>query len=151
MAKTKQKPRKLTEKQKRFVEEYTSNGGNACQAVIDAGYNVKNRDVAIAIGVENLVKPCIEQELAIRRAEIERKLEENTEITVERQLLEYESLKKKAISKLKYDTAKGCLDSQTRIIGGFERDNMQQGDKTIIITQKERDMLRDKGLELIDV
>lgn len=54
----------LRPKQKEFVKEYLSNGGNATQAVIDAGYDVNNRDTARSIGTENLSKPLIKKALA---------------------------------------------------------------------------------------
>ena len=63
---------KLTDKQKRFIEEYMANGMNATQAAKDAGYSEKTADV---IGSENLVKPNI-------KAEIER-LQAETSITLQ--------------------------------------------------------------------
>ena len=57
---------KLTEKQKRFVEEYLIDL-NATQAAIRAGYKVDN---AYAIGAENLRKPQIAE--AIEKALAER-------------------------------------------------------------------------------
>lgn len=47
---------KLTEKQKRFVREYKTNGGNGTQAAIKAGYSEKT---ARKIANENLTKPDI--------------------------------------------------------------------------------------------
>ncbi len=54
---------KLRPKQKRFVQEYTTNGGNATQAVIDAKYKVKDRIVAKSIGAENLTKLAIQNQI----------------------------------------------------------------------------------------
>jgi phage terminase small subunit len=48
--------RKLTEKQKRFVREYKTNGGNGTQAAIKAGYSEKT---ARKIASENVTKPDI--------------------------------------------------------------------------------------------
>lgn len=48
----------LTDKQRRFVEEYCSNGFNATKAAIAAGYSEKT---ASHIGSENLGKPDIQQ------------------------------------------------------------------------------------------
>jgi len=73
----------LSPKQERFIQEYQKNGGNATQAVLDAGYKCKNKAVATAIGVENLVKTCIAGPLAVQKAEIRAK----TGITVENQQL----------------------------------------------------------------
>lgn len=48
--------RRLTHKQKAFVEKYLINGGNATKAAIEAGYSKKT---SRAIGNENLTKPNI--------------------------------------------------------------------------------------------
>lgn len=70
----------LTPKQRRFVEEYLVDL-NATQAAKRAGYNPKT---AHTIGHENLSKPEIAAELAIRR----RAVQDRTEITQDRTLLE---------------------------------------------------------------
>ena len=57
---------KLTQKQQRFVDEY-SISGNATQAAIKAGYSKKT---AKQMGTENLAKPIIKAELDRRNAEI---------------------------------------------------------------------------------
>lgn len=51
---------KLTMKQKLFINEYLSNGFNATQAAISAGYSEKTARV---IGQENLCKPYIKEEI----------------------------------------------------------------------------------------
>lgn len=56
---------KLTEKQRRFVEEYLIDL-NATQAAIRAGYSVKT---AAVIGAENLIKPNISNEISKAMAE----------------------------------------------------------------------------------
>ncbi len=56
---------KLTEKQRRFVEEYLIDL-NATQAAIRAGYSVES---ARDIGCENLTKPNIQKVIAERMAE----------------------------------------------------------------------------------
>lgn len=56
---------KLTEKQKRFVEEYLIDL-NATQAAVRAGYSVKT---AREIGCENLTKPNIQNAIAKTMAE----------------------------------------------------------------------------------
>lgn len=48
---------KLTDKQRRFVEEYCSNGFNATKAAISAGYSEKTSSQT---GSENLGKPEIQ-------------------------------------------------------------------------------------------
>lgn len=52
----------MTEKQKRFVDEYLIDP-NATQAAIRAGYS---KDTARAIGAENLTKPYIQQAIKER-------------------------------------------------------------------------------------
>ena len=51
---------KLTDKQRRFVEEYCSNGFNATQAAISAGYSEKT---AKDIACQNLAKLYIQDEI----------------------------------------------------------------------------------------
>lgn len=51
---------KLTAKQRAFVDAYTTNGFNATQAAIKAGYSV---DSAHTIGYENIRKPEIKEEI----------------------------------------------------------------------------------------
>lgn len=58
---------KLTEKQKRFADEYIKLG-NATQAAINAGYNKKS---ARQIGTENLSKPSISKYIKERLDKIE--------------------------------------------------------------------------------
>lgn len=65
----------ISPKQERFRDEYIKNGGNATQAVIDAGYKCANRHIAQAIGTENLLNPVIAGVLATRKAEICKKSE----------------------------------------------------------------------------
>lgn len=63
---------KLTQKQKRFVEEYKANGGNATQAAIKAGYSEKT---AYSIGEENLRKPEIQEALSVEEEKMRQKYE----------------------------------------------------------------------------
>lgn len=56
----------LTVKQKAFVIEFIKNQGNATQAAIKAGYS---KNSAAVIGIENLRKPNIQEELQKRTAE----------------------------------------------------------------------------------
>lgn len=51
-----------TLKQARFAKAYVQEG-NATEAVIRAGYKIKNRRVACAVGTENLSKPVIQREI----------------------------------------------------------------------------------------
>jgi len=63
---------KLTNKQQAFCEHYVSNGFNATQAAISAGYSEKT---AGSIGGENLQKPEIVQEIAKFQARVADKAE----------------------------------------------------------------------------
>lgn len=60
----------LTPKQKAFADAYLTNGGNATQAAIEAGYK---EGTAYSIGWENLRKPEIAQYIAERQSSIESK------------------------------------------------------------------------------
>ena len=58
----------LTDKQRRFADEYIANGFNATQAAIKAGYSKKT---ARKTASENLTKPAIKEYLEERTAAIE--------------------------------------------------------------------------------
>lgn len=70
---TKKKP--LTDKQKRFIDEYMVDS-NATQAAIRAGYSSKAARVQ---GQENLSKPAIQIEIAKRQDALKEKLEYTAE------------------------------------------------------------------------
>ena len=70
------KPRPLTPKQQRFVEEYCANGFNGTQAAITAGYKANSAQQTAS---ENLSKPLI---LKAVQAELQR-LSEATGVTAE--------------------------------------------------------------------
>jgi len=53
--------RRLTLKQYNFILAFISNGGNATQAILSAGYDVKNYNTAKSMGWENLNKPYLKQ------------------------------------------------------------------------------------------
>ncbi|OYR97482.1 terminase small subunit [Lactobacillus taiwanensis] len=59
--------KKLTQKQRRFIDEYIISG-NATQAAIKAGYSKKT---AAVTATENLRKPNIKAEIEKRNAEIQ--------------------------------------------------------------------------------
>jgi phage terminase small subunit len=63
---------KLTPKQRRFIDEYLTNGYNATAAAIAAGYAKKS---AYIIGYENLRKPNIEAEINKELDERRRRLQ----------------------------------------------------------------------------
>ena len=61
----------LTDKQAEFINQYFLCNMNGTEAVIQAGYKVKNRQTAASIASENLRKTHV-------RDEIDKRLEENT-------------------------------------------------------------------------
>lgn len=69
------KKKPLTDKQKRFIDEYMVDG-SATQAAIRAGYSQKT---ARAMGSENLTKPDIDAEIKRRQAALSEKLEYTAE------------------------------------------------------------------------
>lgn len=80
---------KLTPKQKAFVRAYKTNGGNATQAAIKAGYSKKS---AYSIGEENLRKPEIQVALSCE----EEKMQEKYNYTVDDMVRELDEVKAKA-------------------------------------------------------
>ena len=78
---------KLTYKQQRFIENYTTNGGNATKAARDAGY--KGNDTTIrSVGRENLTKPHVKTAIDA----ITQRKHENNEEKVRRILNKLESI-----------------------------------------------------------
>jgi len=57
--------KRTTFKEKRFAHEYVKNNGDAAQAYIDAGYRVKEKSVAKAIGYKMLDKPRVQKEINV--------------------------------------------------------------------------------------
>lgn len=76
-----QKEPKLTPKQSAFVDAYCSNGGNATQACITAGYSEKT---ASEMGMENLRKPQIQNAIQLRQNPIAEKFKVTREYLVEK-------------------------------------------------------------------
>ena len=99
---------KLTEKQRRFVEEYLVDL-NATQAAIRAGYSVQTAD---AIGCENLTKPNIQAEISKRMAERSRR----TGVNQDRIVLE--------LAKLAFVKMTDIVDDQGKIKDGTVDDDL---------------------------
>ena len=72
---------KLTPKQSAFVDAYCSNGGNATQACITAGYSVKT---AQEMGAQNLLKLIIKDAIQLRQKPIAEKFKVTREYLVEK-------------------------------------------------------------------
>lgn len=108
----------LTEKQKRFVQEYLVDL-NATQAAIRAGYKEK---AARSVGAENLTKPDIQK--AIQSAIKER--QDRTGITQDRVLKElgkvaFADANDSSESDLKYSNKLKALEMLGKHLGIFER------------------------------
>lgn len=108
----------LTEKQKRFVQEYLVDL-NAAQAAIRAGYKEK---AARSVGAENLTKPDIQK--AIQSAIKER--QDRTGITQDRVLKElgkvaFADANDSSESDLKYSNKLKALEMLGKHLGIFER------------------------------
>ena len=85
---------KLTAKQTAFISSYCSNGFNATQAAITAGYSKKT---AGKIGQENLVKPRI----VVAIDKYKQKIADDHKVTTDSLIIELEEARKVA---LKADT-----------------------------------------------
>lgn len=90
----------MTQKQKRFIEEYLIDL-NATQAAIRAGYSP---DTAKSIGSENLTKPDIQTRIARAMAERSRR----TGVNADRVVME--------LAKIAFVNAKDVIDSDTATV-----------------------------------
>lgn len=104
----------LTDKQKRFVEEYCSNGFNATQAALSAGYSEKT---ASHIGSENLGKPDIQKAVSEFMSKATKKALITTEDLVERLLSEAEYFGEGA----SHSARIAALKTLTDFTGGFDK------------------------------
>jgi phage terminase small subunit len=95
----------LTEKQKRFCQEYISDL-NATQAAIRAGYSEKTAKV---IGCENLTKPNIQIEISKLQAEIA----EKNGVSVQWVLNNFKEIVERCMQKtpvMKFNRAEKCME-----------------------------------------
>ena len=69
---------KLTIKQEKFVQSYVDTGGNGTQAIIQAGYRVKDREVAGVMSAQNLAKTKVKQAIDVKKADMAKVLEDNS-------------------------------------------------------------------------
>ena len=99
---------KLTEKQKRFIDEYLIDL-NATQAAIRAGYSVKT---ARDIGYENLTKPNIQQAISEKMAERSKR----TGVNQDRIVLE--------LAKIAFVKMTDIVDDQCRIKSTVAEDDL---------------------------
>lgn len=100
----------MTERQKRFVDEYLIlKGRNATHAAINAGYSKKT---AYSIASENLKKPEIQHYLAQRKKELEEELRQALffDALEAREVMEEILKKPYALDKDKLTAARDLLD-----------------------------------------
>ncbi len=108
-----------------------------------AGMNIKesakkaglNYHYARQICTDKYINALVRQE----QGKILAKTSQRLEITTERQLKEYDKLRRLAKKEKDYSTCKGCLDSQSRIIGAFEADNKQKQSLPDVVVIGNRD------------
>jgi phage terminase small subunit len=143
------------DKRKAFVEAYLSNGGNATQAAITAGFSPKTAGVT---GAKCLKDPRISSILANRQAEIAKTTELSTErLALEMRRISFSDPRKvfhpdggiklpheldddtaAAIASFKFDVDGNIeykfwdkpknIDMCNKIVGHYERDNKQKTD-----------------------
>ena len=110
----------MTEKQKRFCDEYLSDL-NATQAAIRAGYSKKTAKV---IANENLTKPNIKEYIAERMAEKEKELiaDQNEVLKYLTSVLRGESLSTEIVVE---GTGEGCSEARTMTKQPSEKDKLK--------------------------
>lgn len=115
----------MTDKQRRFVEEYCSNGFNATQAAKDAGYS---ENTAQQTGSENLSKPVIQDAIQSFMGEFTKKAIVTTEDLVKRLLEESEYVGEGASHAARIAALKALTD----YTGGFDS-NKQKVETNVTI------------------
>lgn len=106
--------RQLTLKQERFVANYLQTG-NALQSAISAGYA---KNTAIVKSSKWLEKGRIKQAIDAKRQEIQ----ENTQITVNKQVKRANEVYEKALASNHYTAALTANDQLNRHIGFYNAD-----------------------------
>lgn len=116
---------KLTDKQRRFVEEYCSNGFNATQAAISAGYSEKT---ACKIASENLSKPDIQTGIQEFMSKATKKALITTEDVVRGLMREAEYYEEGASPSARVSALKALTD----YTGGFDNNKQKVESKTVV-------------------
>lgn len=137
----------LNDRQIRFCEEYLSNGNNATQAAISAGYS---EETAYSIASENLRKPEIAEYLETRQKQILARLE----INQDRIAREYARIAFSDIRKLYADDGslkqiKDLDEDAAATIAGIETDEIKIDDAVIGYTRKVKQWDKLKALEAL--
>jgi phage terminase small subunit len=126
---------KLTVKQARFVDEYMIDG-NASQAAARAGYS---KHTAFRIGQENMQKPAIRDEIAIRRA----LLSEKTLIDAGYVLRQAQKLHERCMAEDTFNAAGAAkaleiIGKHTEVQAFLERRDITSSDGSMTPTKIER-------------
>jgi phage terminase small subunit len=109
---------KLTDKQRSFIEHYCSNGFNATQAAISAGYS---KNTASQTGSENLGKPEIQLAVQEFMSKATKKALVTTEDLVEKLLAEAEYVGEGA----SHSARIAALKTLTDFTGGFDNNKQK--------------------------
>ena len=123
---------KLTDKQRRFTEEYCSNGFNATQAAISAGYSEKT---AKQQGCENLAKPYIQDAIQEFMSKATKKALLTTEDVVRGLLKEAEYDGEGASPSARVSAWKALTD----YTGGFDANKQKVETKVSVSDESELD------------
>jgi len=116
---------KLTDKQRRFIEEYCSNGFNATQAAISAGYSAKT---AKDIACQNLAKVYIQEEIQAFMSKATEKALCTTEDVVRGLLREAEYYDEGATPSARVSALKALTD----YTGGFDNNKQKIETKEVV-------------------
>lgn len=123
---------KLTAKQQRFVEEFCSNGFNATQAAISAGYSEKT---AGSISSENLQKPEINKAIREFMGVVTDKCGIDTQWVVNKLKEEVEYTGEGSSPSARV----GALKVLTDYTGGFDANKQKVETKTVTTDRSELD------------
>lgn len=123
---------KLTDKQRRFVEEYCSNGFNATQAAISAGYSEKT---AKDIACQNLAKLYIQESIQEFMSKQTKKCEIDTQWVVNKLKQEVEYIGEGSSPSARVSALKVLTD----YTGGFDANKQKVETKVSVSDESELD------------
>jgi len=102
--------KKLSEKRLAFIDAYMSNGNNATQAAITAGYAKRSAKQQAS---QLLTFHDVSEEINKRRA----KLAKSSNITVESQVEKYEEIRKLSLEAKQFGPANTAVKGQSDLLG----------------------------------
>lgn len=103
----------LTVKQRAFVQHYLTNGGNATQAYIKAGYTVANDNVANTESSKLLKHPAISSQLMALRASSDA----SAVVTLDLLTSELDDILSQALDSKNYAVARQCVVDKAKLHG----------------------------------